>query len=254
MPRSIPRDPELYAAAVERVRAGARHKIIQETVNWDSNTADCQACGRNVKVYQSNSFAVCANYYVDRLVRQQLIDQGERVPKPKRGRMGKDEVQVPIKHVGVVEQYLPWDHREDPPIGFDRSRFHGHGPAQLTEKIDTYLDAQAAAQGNQCFMCSMPLKMLKVGGHTQQRDWGFARIRMPSGHQQVVIMDEVFCSRCVTRLEQHGGTHAAIILRLAQVLAHGQRYGRTGMLSRPLASPVEQQQLINDLPGIHTPE
>lgn len=242
MPRSIPRDPVLYAEAVERVRSGARHKIIQQTVNWDELTGDCQACGRNVKIYQSSSFAICANYYVDRLVRRQLIDQGERVPKTKRGRLPKDQIQIPIKDVPVVEQYLPWEHREDPPIGFDPSQFRGTG--HLTEKIDTYLDAQAAAQGQLCFMCAMPLKMIHSGGDTQVRGWGFARVRMPSAYQQVVIMDEVFCNKCIERLESHAGLHAAIVERLAQVLAHGQRLIETSALPAPLASPVLQQRIV----------
>jgi hypothetical protein len=244
MPRGIPRDPALYAAAAARVRAGVRHRILPETVDWKAKTGSCVACGAGSTIYLNNTYPHCANYYTDSEVRKQLTAQGERLPRLKKGRMRSGEI-PPVVEIPLLEQYVPWNDNATPPPGFDPTEFTR--TEELTSRIASYTVAQRKAQRNRCFCCGEKMRVMHIGGGQTRDEFGFARIRQPRGETQVVIMDELFCTSCLRIIESLSGNTEAFVLRVAQVLGHGRRHLTAPPVAHSVHEPTIKEKLMQGL-------
>jgi len=249
MPRKVPTDPKLYQESMSRVRAGLRHRIIKESIDHKNLTGNCEACGPNQKIYPNGDWFTCANYYVDKQVRQQLKDSGERVPPPKRGRLKASEIQRPINiEYDPSKEYLPWQHRDfdaNPLPGFDPRMYVRPDHAAL--RIESYLDSQAAVQEHRCFFCSNAIRKVFTGGATERRNYAVAMVRMPrGGHTQVRFSDEVFCIDCKDFLER-ANPNPAWHARAAEIMAHFAGISTAVELPAPINDPSIQNALLKHL-------
>lgn len=249
MPRKVPTDPKLYKEALARVRAGLRHRIITDSVDRVNLIGNCEACGPDQKIYTNGEWFTCANYYVDKQLRTQLKESGERVPPPKRGRLKVSEIQRPINlEYDPTDEYIPWLHRDfatHPLDGFDPRSYPR--PEHAPRRIEDYLDQQAAAQQHRCALCGNQIRKIFSGGNTERRTYAVAMVRMPrGGHTQVRFSDEVFCIDCKDTLER-SNPNPAWHARMAEVMAHFAGLKQLEFLDAPINDPSIQNALLKHL-------